>query len=171
MTIKNLTAAVFYVLCLYITTVTTTFAGGFEIWVEQITCGDIQYKLKSTCKKSNDEMSLNECTSQTLEVAKNTSVRKVNLPELSKFSAALNKKAGGDIKDLFVIQWACGRHENMSVLELSYSIGGGSAPYAESSAAYNQNGELIDDKKNPIYEKALSAGRKQMKKVRSIMPE
>jgi hypothetical protein len=171
MTIKNLIISIFYVLGLSIVSATTAFAGEFEIWVEKMTCGDIQYKLESTCKKTNDDMSLNECTSQTLEIAKKTSVRKINLPELNKFSAALNKKTGGDIKDLFVIQWACGRHEKMSVLELSYSIGGGSAPYAESSAAYDENGELIEDKKNPVYEKALAVGRRQVKKVRSIMPE
>jgi hypothetical protein len=138
-----------------------------------MTCGEAKYKLDSICKKSNDEMELNECKSQFLEITRNGSVRKIKLPELSKYSSNIYKKSGGDSKELFVIKWGCGRADSVSEAVLYYSIGGGSAPNSEAWASYNEAGILMedDDKPNPKYDKALKSAEKGMKKVRSIMPD
>ena len=53
-----------------------------------------------------------------------------------------------------------------------YSIGGGSAPYSEAYATYDETGTLVQDDKNPRSRKALADTEyDRMKKVRSIMPD
>ncbi|WP_124946933.1 hypothetical protein [Sulfurirhabdus autotrophica] len=116
-------------------------------------------------------MTLNECRSQTLEITHNNIVRKVKLPELSKFSARLYQKVGGNINELYVTQWGCGHSDKINVAILYYSIGGGSAPYADSSAMYAATGVLIEDEKFEKYRNATRDGLGHLKSVRSIMPD
>lgn len=136
-------------------------------------CGEAKYKLESICKKGNDEMELNECKYQSLEIARNGIVRKIKLPELSKSGLNIYKKSGGNLKELFVIKWGCGRADGVSEAVLYYSIGGGSTKNSETWASYNETGILMEDgdKPNPKYDKALKSAEQGMKKVRSIMPD
>lgn len=149
------------------------FANGFETWTEKMTCGEVQYKLESVCKKSNDEMVLNECKSQSLEITNTESIRKVDLPELNKYHASLFKEVGGNLREIFLVQWGCGQADGVSEAIFYYSTGGGSAANSETSASYDEIGALIEDqnKKNPNYAKALKDARKHMKKIHSIMPD
>ncbi len=136
-------------------------------------CGEAKYKLESICKKSNDEMELNECRSQSLEITRNGIVRKVKLPALGKYGLNIYEKSGADSKELFVIKWGCGRVDSVSAAVLYYSIGGGAAQNSEAWVSYNESGILMedDDKSNPQYDKTLKYAEQGMKKVRSIMPD
>lgn len=146
-------------------------ASDYETWTEQMTCGEAQYKLESVCKKSNKEFTLNECKPQTLEIMNKSKVRKVTLPELNKFNALNYKKDGGDINELFVIQWGCGQADKMKIASLYYSVGGGSSSTSESTASYDEYGKLIEHEKNQKYEKAMNDSFRHLKSIRSIMPD
>jgi len=147
-------------------TESTCFAGDFETWKEQITCGEATYKLESICKKGGTD-ELNECKSQSLEIIGRAGSRQVKIPELNKLNANIYKENYGDIKDLFIVGWACGKDGNVLALNLYYSVSGGAA---ESSASYDASGKLIEDDRFPTFKKAIYDARKNMIYIRSVMP-
>lgn len=170
-TMKNTSLSKLFACLVVGISTTSCVAQDYEAWAEQMTCGEAQYKLVSICKPSNAEMELNECKAQTLEIVTKGRIRKVKLPELSKFSLRIYKEVKGNVSELFVTNWGCGHDGKMSVLSLYYSIGGGSAPYSESASYYSNDGKLVEDEKNPKYDKAIRDAEKQMKSVHSIMPD
>ena len=84
---------------------TSCAAKGAETWTENMTCGEVQFELKSKCTDSKSDTTLNACKPQTLAVTHKKKIRKVILPELNNRSARLIKEAGGDLNDLFVTRW------------------------------------------------------------------
>ncbi|NYE64233.1 hypothetical protein FHW58_005471 [Duganella sp. 1224] len=145
-------------------------AGDPAPWREQMTCGGTQYVIESPCKASKDPESLNVCGAQTLTVSRDGQTRRATLPELNKVSAKSIVDTGGKISRLFVTQWGCARGDQGDVAVLYYSIGGGSAPYAEAYTIYDERGVAIEDENSAKYEKALVNSEGHLKKVRSIMP-
>ncbi|MYN16951.1 hypothetical protein GTP81_09315 [Rugamonas sp. FT107W] len=139
-------------------------------WREQMQCGDTQYVIESDCKPSNDPTALSQCKAQTLSVSHGGTVRKAKLPELNKVSAKSIVETGGKVSKLFVTQWACARGDKGDVAVMYYSIGGGSAPYAEAYSIYDEAGVLIENEDSAKYEQALAHSDGHMKKVKSIMP-
>lgn len=146
-------------------------ASKFETWTEKTRCGESMFVLESVCKKSNDDFTLNECKSQTLSIQHDKRDKKVKLPELNAFSTRIVKEVGGDINNLFVTRWACIRSDRTNVMVLRYSTGGGSAPYSESEAVYDEKGNLLEEKYDPRGKSALIDTDRKLKPVRSIMPE
>ncbi len=148
------------------------FARDFETWSENMVCGEVQYKLESICKKAKKEMTLNECKSQSLEIIGKGMKRKVTLPELNRSHLDLFKDGGGELHELFLVQWGCGEAAGVSEAIFYYSTGGGSSENSETSASYNEIGVLMNDenRKNPNYAKALKDARQHMRPVHSIMP-
>ncbi|MYM89282.1 hypothetical protein GTP91_19150 [Rugamonas sp. FT82W] len=120
-------------------------AGEQAPWREQMQCGDTQYVIESDCKPSNDAATLNQCKAQTLSVSHGGTARKAKLPELNKVSAKSIVETGGKVSKLFVTQWACVRGDKSDVAVMYYSIGGGSAPYAEAYSIYDEAGALIEN--------------------------
>lgn len=145
-------------------------AGDQAPWREQMQCGDTQYVIESDCKPSNDAATLNQCKAQTLSVSHGGKTRKATLPELNKVSAKSIVETGGKVGKLFVTQWACARGDKGDVAVMYYSIGGGSAPYAEAYSIYDEAGALIENEDSAKYEQALAHSDGHMKKVKSIMP-
>ncbi len=90
---------------------------------------------------------------------------------MTKSEAADYKALGGDIKDLYVIQWGCGKSaaKSQPVAVFYYSIGGGSARYSEVNIHYNEFGQLAGESL-AISPQDYDALDKAMKPVRSIMP-
>lgn len=145
-------------------------AGEQTPWREQMQCGETQYVIESDCKPNNDPTALNQCKGQTLSVSHGGTVRKAKLPELNKVSAKSIVETGGKVSKLFVTQWACVRGDKGDVAVMYYSIGGGSAPYAEAYSIYEEAGALIENEDSAKYEQALAHSDGHMKKVKSIMP-
>ena len=140
-------------------------------WTETLTCGNTTYKLESFCKKAKSENDLNECTKQTLEIRSHDHTRKVTLPELDKFAAGKFKQAQGDLAELFVTNWACGKSGDAAALALLYSTGSGNSEASESGAAYDPDGVLLEHGTSEArFGKALADGYRNLKPVRSLMP-
>ena len=79
-------------------------------------------------------------------------------------------ESGGDKDDLYVIKWGCGQAQSGKVALFYYSVGGGSAPYSEVWVQYGESGHIIAGKKDGLDTNSLLKTQKEMKKVRSIMP-
>ncbi|MEV4777920.1 hypothetical protein [Burkholderia sp. LMU1-1-1.1] len=142
----------------------------YENFTEKLTCGKANFTIKSECKKAADSMSLNECKPQTLAIEHDKSIRTATLPELNKSDLSSIIENGGDKDDLYVIKWGCGDGQSGKVALLYYSIGGGSAPYSEVWVQYDESGRIVTGKTGGLDEKSLIKTQKEMKKVRSIMP-
>lgn len=140
---------------------------GFTTTAQHITCGKVKFVIESTCKKSRKPMEFNECKPQTLKLADG---RAITLPDFATEDASAIKKSGGVLKDLFVTQWGCVRSRGQDLMVLYYSIGGGSAPYAEAWAKYDSSGKLVG-KENALDAKAQDELEQSMVDVHSIMPE
>lgn len=146
------------------------FARDFQPWVERFACGKASYTVTSSCKPSGQPDTLNECRLQSMEVVHGNVGRKAELPELTKSTAAAIKGVGGEVKNLFLVNQGCADVGGRKVEIFYYSIGGGSAPYAEAYAVYDESGELLE-KRDPRMHKAMSYPFEKLKPVRSIMPE
>jgi hypothetical protein len=149
---------------------TACLASGYQTWTEQFTCGKATYKIQSVCKASSDTETLNDCKSQHLEITQGNETRKTKLPELNRSVAGIIKEAGGQLKDLFVVKQGCANISGSPVEILYYSIGGGSAPYAEAYAEYDLSGNLLGEK-DLRSKKAAEYPFERLKGVRSIMPD
>lgn len=138
--------------------------------VAQMVCGDAAYTLTSTCIKSDDPFELNQCKPQSLVVDVRGAQRSASLPELPGRERKRIQTSGGDLKRLFVVEWACTNASNGPIATLHYSIGGGSAEYAETWSHYDKGGKLIDSnaKLTPAEVKTVE---RNFKKVPSIMPD
>jgi hypothetical protein len=136
---------------------------------ETMSCGKGKFTIASTCRKNGD--GLNQCKPQKLTVVSPAGTRTTSLPEMTNAEAADYKALGGDIKDLYVIQWGCGKSaaKSQPVAVFYYSIGGGSAPYSEVDIHYNEVGQLAG-KSLAIAARDYDALGEAMKPVRSIMP-
>jgi len=146
------------------------FAKGFQSWVENFTCGDVSYKVTSSCKASGDPETLNACRSQNLEITQADNTKKIRLPQLNKSVAKTIKEAGGSVRDLFLVKQACAKIDGAPLEIFYYSIGGGSAPDGEAWSVYDAKGTLLEEK-DPRFEKAVDYPFERMKRVRSIMPQ
>lgn len=134
--------------------------------VDRLTCGALVVVIQSRCAKGADDMSLNTCKAQAMSIGK----RSVILPELDQRDVAAIRKEGGTPGGLFAVKMGCARVGKASYPVLYYSIGGGSAPYAEVWTAYDAGGKLLPSEKFPLDGKRLSAMSKKMRPVQSIMP-
>jgi hypothetical protein len=140
-------------------------------WVERMKCGEVRYQIESDCKKSMDPDTLNDCKSQLLRITYRDWVFNERLPQLDKATVKGIKETGGEIGDLFVTQWACVQADKGEVAVLYYSVGGGSAPYADAYTVYDTEGKRIDDDENSTIRAALANREKSMRRVKSIMPD
>ena len=143
----------------------------YDTSVQKMICGKATYTLQSICMKSEDDMSLNECKQQKLKIENNKNIRNILLPELNKSDIKTIKGSGGVIEDLYVVKWGCGNTAKENVAVFYYSIGGGSAPYSEAWAQYDENGEIIQHGKLGMDGKAMLKLYDKMEKVKSINPE
>jgi len=146
-------------------------ASQYTNFTDEIACGKVKITIKSSCQKSDDEMSLNTCKPQNLKIGRDNGSRSVALPELNQDDINSIKKEDGSIADLFVIKMGCAQVAGANYAILYYSIGGGSEPYSELWTAYDESGSLLASKNFPLQGNALEAVNKKMKKVHSIMPE
>ena len=137
--------------------------------VAKMTCGGATYTLSSTCIKSGDLMTLNECKPQTLVVETAGGKRSTTLPELSSKDAARIRTVGGNMADLFVVAWACTSAGGGPIATFHYSIGGGSAEDSEAWSHYEKEGNLVSKVKKLGPDQARGIQRNFMA-VPSIMP-
>ncbi|WP_145647943.1 hypothetical protein [Pseudoduganella lurida] len=146
-------------------------ADRFAVTTATLQCGATRYVLASTCRPGKDETELNTCKPQVLTVSHAGKERKATLPELGK---ALTRETGkaGTLKNLFVVQWGCGRRDAKGGENavLYYSVGGGNADYSEAFVVYDEAGVVIEDARRADYKAALQDGMDRLKPVRSIMP-
>jgi hypothetical protein len=146
-------------------------ASDFQNWTEELSCGKLHYKLTSVCQPADpkDDIALNECKSQTLDITSDSPAKHVKLPELSHKVLAHLKKADEDPKDLFVVQWGCGTSGSANIMVLRYSAGYGNHDGVEEMTAYDDAGKLIEESSWSKYSKAIDDGQSKFKSVHSIM--
>ncbi|OON62798.1 hypothetical protein B0920_05025 [Massilia sp. KIM] len=142
----------------------------YKEYTAKMTCGKISYAVTSICKKSGDALTLNECKRQTLKVANGGVKRVASLPDLTKLERARIRESGGDLKDLYVIAWACTESSIGPVATFYYSIGGGTAEYSEALAHYDMSGMLMDAGPR-LTPNDISEAMRNLKPVPSIMPD
>lgn len=137
--------------------------------VVKMKCGAANYTLKSTCIKSEDAMSMNECKPQSLMIETAAGKRSATLPELPKEEAGTIRASGRDLKSLFVVAWACTDAGSGPIATLRYSAGGGSGEYSEAWSHYDEAGNLViaASKLTPGQVRAVE---RNFKAVPSIMP-
>jgi hypothetical protein len=138
--------------------------------VVKMACGAASYTLTSTCIMSGDSMTLNECKAQTLVIDKVGTRRTAILPELPREHAVQVGATGRDLKELFVVAWACSNASDGPITTLRYSTGGGSAEYSEAWSHYDKAGNLIvnDRKLTPNEVRTIE---RRFQRVPSILPE
>lgn len=148
-------------------------ADGYQTWVENMTCGKIQYRIESVCKPSKESMSLNTCKSQTLSLVNSKNSRTIKMPDLSKESLSELKDVKLPLSSLFATSWRCvALNSSQNVLEIFYDDGSlGHSELGEQSSVYDENGDLIqtsDDLKLSKNLKLFSETKK--KSIHSILP-
>lgn len=144
-------------------------SGKYDKFVDSLSCGNASYTIESLCEKPDDEMSLRECKPQKLTSRSNGVSKSVMLPELDESERKSIVAAGGTLEDLFVVEWACTTIKGRPVAIMHYSIGGGSAPYAESWSKYDGT-KLASDAALPFDKTTFPTLKRNLKKVHSIMP-
>lgn len=142
----------------------------YQKQVATMACGDAAYTLTSVCVKNEDPFELNECRPQSLQIDSGGAKRTATLPELPPAEAKRIQASGGELKNLFVVEWACSTAGKGPLATLHYSIGGGSAEYAETWTHYDQGGKLVDGK-SKLTPAEVKAVERSFKKVPSIMPD
>jgi hypothetical protein len=143
-------------------------ADGYQTWVENMTCGNVEYRIESVCKPSKEPMEANVCKSQALFSKKDGVSKSIALPDLPAKRLLEYKKA--KIKpDLFVVSWQCLDLKNSKILGLYYSNGGHS-DFSEDFVIYDSNGILMnedDPRSKGVFDIWLN---EKDKPVRSFMP-
>lgn len=138
--------------------------------VVKLACGETSYTLTSSCVKSEDPFELNECKPQALLIDSAGAKRRTKLPELPKSESKRIQASGGDVKSLFVVAWACSQADQGPIATFKYSIGGGSAEYAETWTHYDKVGKLIESQEK-LSPRQVQSVERNFKKIPSIMPD
>lgn len=133
-------------------------AGRIEEWTTEFKCGDKKFSVRSECRASKKELSLNTCSQNQQLVSERKIVR---LP---------TKVPGSGKAWLYAIQWRCIPFENKKYLEILYSTGEGQREDDEGSEVFDSDLTRIEDKKMliKIYRNEEQG---DFGYIRSIMPE
>jgi hypothetical protein len=138
--------------------------------IQRMQCGGVGYQIESRCRPGENSDSLNICQPQQLNISRGENLQRFTLPQFDQSTVYGITQARRSAREFFVIQWTCEDVEGQSVAILYYSIGGGTGPYVDAAVAYDQRGNLINDRESRIVRLAMARLHK-MRPVKSIMPD
>jgi hypothetical protein len=140
----------------------------FEVWREEISCGNMTFKIQSECRASGSSEEINQCKSQALS---NTNINNwIPLPQPKKSDKEGMERAGV-ARRLWATSWRCVTIDTTNYLRIDFSTGGGREAYDEYVEAYDEylHPTHLDDKtkyslilKNSLRTPAIP--------IKSIMP-